>query len=163
MPVPTPDTELGGHASDIVSAYVANHRLGPPEIPALIQSVYNILARLATGTPEPEAVRYEPAVPIKKSVFLDYIICLEDGKKLTMLKRHLRTVYNMTPQEYRQKWGLPADYPMTAPGYAERRSSLAKVNGLGKKNEPTTESTSEPVIQKIPEGRRGSRPRRGRA
>jgi predicted transcriptional regulator len=156
--VPTSDTELGRHVSDIVSAYVANHRLGSLEITALIQSVYRTLAKLAAGTSEPEVVPYEPAVPIKKSVFLDYIICLEDGKKLKMMKRYLRTAYNMTPQEYRQKWGLPADYPMTAPGYTARRSTLAKANGLGQKKGPTIESTSEPVIQKIPERRRG-RPR----
>jgi predicted transcriptional regulator len=159
--IPTPETDfgrLGRHVSDIVSAYVASHRFEALEVPALIQSVYGTLAKLATGATEPEALLQEPAVPIRKSVFPDYIVCLEDGKKLKMLKRHLRTAYNMTPQEYRQKWGLPADYPMTAPGYAERRSTLAKANGLGQKKELAIESIPEPVIQKIPERQRG-RPR----
>lgn len=81
----------------------------------------------------PEPKRPEPAVPVKKSVFPDYIVCLEDGKKMKLLKRHLQTAYNMTPQEYRERWGLPIDYPMVAPGYAERRSAIAKSAGLGKK------------------------------
>jgi len=152
-----PDTEIGQHVSDIVAAYVGNHQIAVLEVPVLIQSVYDTLTRLTAGAVEPEAPPLEPAVPIKKSVLPEYIICLEDGKKLKMLKRHLRISYNMTPQEYRAKWGLPDSYPMTAPGYAERRSTLAKANGLGRKKEPETESVPEPVIQKIPEKRRGSR------
>jgi len=152
-----PDTELGQHVSDIVSAYVGNHQITVLEVPVLIQSVYSTLTRLAAGVAEPEALSQEPAVPIKKSVFPDYIICLEDGTKLKMLKRHLKAAYNMTPEDYRTKWGLPASYPMTAPGYAEHRSTLAKENGLGRKKEPLIVSVPEPVIQKIPEKRRGSR------
>jgi predicted transcriptional regulator len=153
----TPDTELGQHVSDIVAAYVGNHQITALEVPKLIQSVHDALTRLTVGAVEPEAPPQEPAVPIKKSVFPDYIICLEDGKKLKMLKRHLRISYNMSPQEYRAKWGLPASYPMTAPRYTEHRSSLAKAIGLGHKKEPETESAPEPEIQKIPEGRRGTR------
>lgn len=157
MTLVAPDTELGQHVSDIVAAYVGNHQIAVLEVPTLIQSVYGALTRLAAGATEPEAPPQEPAVPIKKSVFPDYIICLEDGKKLKMLKRHLRISYNMTAQEYRTKWGLPASYPMTAPGYAERRSTLAKANGLGRKKQPATESVPEPVIHKVPEKRRGTR------
>jgi predicted transcriptional regulator len=152
-----PDTELGQHVSDIVAAYVGNHQITVLEVPALIQSVYGALTRLTAGTVEPQALPQEPAVPIKKSVFPGYIICLEDGEKLKMLKRHLRISYNMTPQEYRAKWGLSNSYPMTAPDYAERRSTLAKAHGLGHKKEPATEAVLEPVIQKIPEKRRGTR------
>ncbi len=157
MTLAAPDTELGQHVSDIVSAYVGNHQITVLEVPVLIQSVYSTLTRLAAGVAEPEALSPEPAVPIKKSVFPDYIICLEDGTKLKMLKRHLKAAYNMTPEDYRTKWGLPASYPMTAPGYAEHRSTLAKENGLGRKKEPLIVSVPEPVIQKIPEKRRGSR------
>jgi len=152
-----PDTELGQHVSDIVSAYVGNHQITVLEVPVLIQLIYDTLARLAAGAPESEALPQEPAVPIKRSVFPDYIICLEDGKKLKMLKRHLRIIYNMTPQDYRAKWGLPPSYPMTAPGYAERRSTLAKANGLGQKRAAASETVPENVIQKIPEKRRGTR------
>ena len=151
------DTELGRHVSAIVSAYAGNHQITPAELPGLIRSVYGTLARLEAGKTEPETLPQEPAVPIKKSVFSDYIICLEDGKKLLMLKRHLRVVYNMTPEEYRKKWGLPERYPMTAPRYAERRSALAKASGLGQKKEPVVERRLEAVIQQIPERRRGTR------
>lgn len=157
MTLAAPDTELGQHVSDIVSAYVGNHQITVLEVPVLIQSVYSTLTRLAAGVAEPEALSQEPPVPIRKSVFPDYIICLEDGRKLKMLKRHLKAAYNMTPEDYRTKWGLPASYPMTAPGYAEHRSTLAKENGLGRKKEPLIVSVPEPVIQKIPEKRRGSR------
>lgn len=157
MSLVTSDAELGQHVSDIVSAYVGNHQITEAEVPALIRSVRDALTRLAAGAVELEAPPSEPAVPIKKSVFPDYIICLEDGKKLKMLKRHLKTVYGMTPEDYRTKWGLPNSYPLVAPRYAERRSQLAKANGLGRKTEPATESAAEPEIQKIPERRRGIR------
>jgi predicted transcriptional regulator len=107
----------------------------------------------ALETPSEE--KPQPAVPIKKSVFPTYIVCLEDGKKLKMLKRHLKTAYNMDPDEYRQRWGLPHDYPMVAPNYAEQRSSLAKAHGLGRKPQP--EIIAEPVVQRVPEGRRGGK------
>ncbi len=114
--------------SKIVSAYVSNNNLPSGELPQLITTVHEALK-----SPGQTASPPEPAVPIKKSVKPDYIICLEDGKKLKMLKRHLRTAYDMSPDEYRQRWGLSSDYPMVAPKYAARRSELAKKIGLGRK------------------------------
>ncbi|RMF14164.1 MAG: transcriptional regulator [Alphaproteobacteria bacterium] len=120
--------------ADIVTAYVAHNPLPSEGLPDLIQSVHTALRRLAEGEGEKEAAPPpKPAVPIRKSVSDDYIICLEDGKKLKMLKRYLRTHYNMSPEEYREKWNLPADYPMVAPAYARRRSEFAKKIGLGQK------------------------------
>lgn len=116
--------------ADIVSAHVANTSVGASELPALIKTVYATLAGLGAAAPVPE-VKQEPAVPIKASIKPDHIVCLEDGKKLKMLKRHLRTHFNLTPDAYRAKWGLPADYPMVAPNYAKQRQSLAKQIGLG--------------------------------
>ncbi|MGQ5701633.1 MucR family transcriptional regulator [Sandaracinobacteroides sp. A072] len=116
--------------ADIVSSHVANNSVAVNDVPQLIQNVYATLAGLASPAPEPE-VRAEPAVPIRQSVKPDYIVCLEDGKKLKMLKRHLMTAYGMTPDEYRAKWGLAPDYPMVAPNYAESRRQLAKSIGLG--------------------------------
>jgi predicted transcriptional regulator len=120
-----------GLTAKIVAAHVANNQLGADALPSLIQSVYYTLATVGEVSAPPEI--QAPAVPVKKSVFPDYIVCLEDGKKLKMLKRHLRTSYNLTPDEYRTKWGLPRDYPMVAPSYASHRSSLAKQIGLGRK------------------------------
>ncbi|MFG1347800.1 MucR family transcriptional regulator [Xanthobacter autotrophicus DSM 431] len=118
-------------ATDIVSAYVSNNSVAAAELPALISDVYAALQRLSTGAAEPPAEPLRPAVPVKKSVTPDFIICLEDGKKFKSLKRHLRTQYDMTPEQYREKWGLPADYPMVAPNYAAARSDLARQMGLG--------------------------------
>ncbi|MEJ1157974.1 MucR family transcriptional regulator [Prosthecomicrobium sp. N25] len=119
-------------AADIVSAYVSNNTVNSTDLPNLIGEVYAALQRTSSGVaPEPQPEPLKPAVPVKKSVTPDYIICLEDGKKFKSLKRHLRTQYNMTPEEYREKWGLPADYPMVAPNYAQARSDLAKKMGLG--------------------------------
>lgn len=119
-------------AADIVSAYVSNNTVTSSDLPALIGDVYAALQRTSSGVaPEPAPEPLKPAVPVKKSVAPDYIICLEDGKKFKSLKRHLRTQYNMTPEEYREKWGLAADYPMVAPNYAQARSDLAKKMGLG--------------------------------
>jgi predicted transcriptional regulator len=118
-------------AADIVSAYVSNNSVPAGDLPALINEVYNALLRVgATSAPAP-AEPLKPAVPVKKSVTNDYIICLEDGKKFKSLKRHLRTQYGLSPEDYREKWGLPADYPMVAPNYAKARSNLAKQMGLG--------------------------------
>ncbi len=117
--------------AEIVSSYVAANRIATTEIPMVINEVFRALA--GTGQPKGETARPEPAVPIKKSVTPEYIVCLEDGKKLKMLKRHLRGVYGMSPDEYRAKWGLPSDYPMTAPAYAAKRSAFAKQIGLGTK------------------------------
>jgi predicted transcriptional regulator len=119
-------------AADIVSAYVSNNTVSSSDLPGLIGEVYAALQRTSSGVaPEPMPEPLKPAVPVKKSVTPDYIVCLEDGKKFKSLKRHLRTQYNMTPEEYREKWGLAADYPMVAPNYAQARSDLAKKMGLG--------------------------------
>jgi predicted transcriptional regulator len=122
--------------ADIVSAHVSNNSVAVNDLPQLIQNVHNALNGLGSKPEEPQA-KQEPAVSIRSSVKPDYIVCLEDGKKLKMLKRHLMTHYQMTPDEYRQKWGLNADYPMVAPNYAEQRRSLAKKIGLGTKRRRT--------------------------
>jgi predicted transcriptional regulator len=121
--------ELLPLVSDIVAAHLSNNTVPVTELPNLIREVYRALANVGSDTAESE--RPEPAVPVKKSVFPDFIVCLEDGKKFKSLKRHLRTRYSMTPDEYRTKWGLPHDYPMVAPNYAKERSTLAKRMGLG--------------------------------
>jgi predicted transcriptional regulator len=118
-------------AADIVSAYVSNNSVAASDLPSLIGEVHGALLRVSSGVQEVPAEAPKPAVPVKKSVTADHIICLEDGKKFKSLKRHLRTQYNMSPEEYREKWGLPADYPMVAPNYAQARSNLAKQMGLG--------------------------------
>jgi predicted transcriptional regulator len=118
-------------AADIVSAYVSNNSVPASELPALISDVHSALARVSAGVSVAAADAPRPAVPMKKSITSDYIICLEDGKKFKSLKRHLRTQYGMTPEAYREKWGLPSDYPMVAPNYAKARSQLAKEMGLG--------------------------------
>ena len=123
-------SELLELTSEIVAAHVSNNTLAVNDLPQLIQDVYTTLATVGTGQASSE--RPQPAVSIKKSVTPDHIICLEDGKKLKMLKRHLKTSFDMTPDEYREKWGLPRDYPMVAPNYAKHRSKLAKEIGLGK-------------------------------
>jgi predicted transcriptional regulator len=120
-------------SADIVSAYVSHNALSATDLPKLISTVHAALIGLG-GVAEPEpAVELRPAVPVKKSITPDYLICLEDGKKFKSLKRHLRTEYDMSPEEYRSKWGLPPDYPMVAPTYSEARSRLAKTIGLGRK------------------------------
>jgi predicted transcriptional regulator len=118
-------------AADIVSAYVSNNSVPSGDLPSLISDVHSALLKVGGGAIEVPAEAPKPAVPVKKSVTPDYIICLEDGKKFKSLKRHLRTQYNMTPEQYREKWGLPVDYPMVAPNYAKARSELAKEMGLG--------------------------------
>lgn len=120
-------------AVDVVAAYVSNNQISSGQISEVINNVYSSLMGL-DGTPvEAAAELQKPAISVRKSVTPDYIICLEDGKKLKMLKRHLRTTYNLTPEEYRTKWGLPPDYPMVAPNYARQRSQFAKNIGLGRK------------------------------
>ena len=122
--------ELLSMTTEVVSSYVSNNTISAEDISALIDQVYKAL--LNVGTQGLSSVdRPQPAVPINRSITPDYLICLEDGKKLKMLKRHLKTAYNMTPEQYRERWGLPADYPMVAPNYAQRRSKLAKDIGLG--------------------------------
>ena len=117
--------------TEIVSAYVSNNSLPTAEVPALIEAIYGSLNKIASGTQEAPVEALVPAVAVKKSITPDFIICLEDGKKFKSLKRHLRTKYDMTPDQYRAKWGLPSDYPMVAPNYASARSELAKAMGLG--------------------------------
>ena len=128
----TPQDELLRMTTQIVSAYVSHNELSGAQIPDVIRTVYSTLSAQSgggAGSQEP----LKPAVSIRKSLTPEYIICLEDGKKLKMLKRHLRTTFNLTPEEYRAKWGLPADYPMVAPNYAQQRSAFAKKIGLGRK------------------------------
>ena len=124
--------DLLGFTADVVSAYVSNNTVAAVDLPAIIEQVYRTFTNVGSEIPNTlTADRPQPAVPIKRSITPDYLICLEDGKKLKMLKRHLKTAYNLTPEEYRERWGLPADYPMVAPNYAQRRSKLAKDIGLG--------------------------------
>ena len=124
-------SEIIEMTTDIVSAYVSNNSIGAADLPGLIQNVHRALAEVMSGEdmtpPEPQ----EPAVSVKKSITPDFLICLEDGRKFKSLKRHLRTKYDLSPDEYRAKWGLPKDYPMVAPNYAKARSDLAKQMGLG--------------------------------
>jgi predicted transcriptional regulator len=142
----TRETALLQLTSEIITAYVSANPVPAAQLPDLIRTVAAALANLGgTGEPQsPEAPK--PAVPIRKSVTPDHIVCLEDGKKLKMLKRHLRTTYDMTPQQYREKWGLPADYPMVAPNYAAWRSEFAKQIGLGRK---AAEATEQPKRQRL--------------
>jgi predicted transcriptional regulator len=125
-------------AADIVSAYVSNNSVPSSDLPALISEVYNALLRVGSGAPVAPSEPPKPAVPVKRSVNNDFIVCLEDGKKFKSLKRHLRTQYALSPEEYREKWGLPADYPMVAPNYAKARSNLAKQMGLGQQRRRRT-------------------------
>ena len=122
--------ELLPLASEIVAAHVSNNKITPAELPQLIREVYQALVQASAGETGP-IPRGDPAVPVKKSVTPDFIVCLEDGEKMKMLKRHLRTAHGMSLDQYRQRWGLPADYPMTAPNYTKTRSKLAKQIGLG--------------------------------
>jgi predicted transcriptional regulator len=122
--------------ADIVAAHVSNNSVAVNDLPNLIQNVHSALAGITGSAAAPEA-KPEPKVPIRSSIKPDFIVCLEDGKKLKMLKRHLMTHYQMTPDQYRQKWGLPSDYPMVAPNYAEQRRTLAKSIGLGTKRRRT--------------------------
>jgi predicted transcriptional regulator len=118
-------------AADIVSAYVSNNSVPASDLPALIAEVHTALSRVMGSSAAPTVEALKPAVPAKKSITSEFIVCLEDGRKFKSLKRHLRTQYNMSPDEYREKWGLPPDYPMVAPNYAKARSNLAKQMGLG--------------------------------
>jgi predicted transcriptional regulator len=130
MDIAVDQQELVSLTADIVAAHVSNNSVAVEDLPALIQNVHGALASL-DPTAASAAPKREPAVSIRASIKPDHIVCLEDGKKLKMLRRHLMTRYNMTPEEYRAKWNLPADYPMVAPAYAERRRDLAKKIGLG--------------------------------
>ena len=160
----TPNTiEL---AADLVSAFVSNNPVPAAELPALIGNVHAALNKVASGSvQQPAEPKKAPAVSVKKSVQPDYIICLEDGKRFKSLKRHLRTVYDLTPAQYRAKWGLPADYPMVAPNYAATRSELAKQLGLGQKrrSEPVVEAQPEPVQAEPEQAKAPAKGRRKKA
>jgi len=141
----TDQSDLIALTADIVSAHVSHNSVAPGEVAALIQSTFDALSKAGEPAPEPDALP-EPAVAIRSSVKHDYIVCLEDGKKLKMLKRYLRTNYNMSPEDYRTKWKLPRDYPMVAPAYAEQRRGLAKQIGLGRKPaEPQPAAKPQPA------------------
>ena len=147
----TPDLELRRLAAEIVAAYVSANSISTAQLPDVIRTVVDALTKLNGHAKAAKAEAQKPAVSIRKSVTPDYLICLDDGKKLKMLKRHLRTTYDMSPQDYREKWDLPADYPMVAPNYAARRSEFAKQIGLGRKA-----SQEETVVP----GKKGKRARR---
>ena len=127
------ESDLIELSTEIVSAYVSHNAVSPSDLPKLIADVHGALRALQTNEVPVQVEELKPAVPVRKSVAADFIVCLEDGKKFKSLKRHLRTHYNLSPEEYREKWGLPADYPMVAPSYSATRSKLAKDNGLGRK------------------------------
>ena len=129
----TDDNELLRLTAKIVASYVGNNSLGADQVPEIVRTVSTALKQIEQVDNGPDKAVGKPAVPIRRSVTPDYIICLEDGRKLKMLKRHLRTTFGLTPDEYRTRWGLPADYPMVAPNYAKRRSEFAKKIGLGQK------------------------------
>lgn len=130
---PSPDTTLIERSTEIVSAYVSRNALNVVDLPKLINEVHNALVGLTSAPIAAPVQELKPAVPVKKSVTNDHIVCLEDGKHFKSLKRHLQTHHSMSPQQYREKWALPADYPMVAPSYSETRSQLAKSIGLGRK------------------------------
>ena len=133
MPDQAINNGLVEHTARIVEAYVSNNQVEVKDLPSLIAEVHSALGRVANGEPAPDRQELKPAVAKHKSVMPDYIICLEDGKKFKSLKRHLRTHYDLSPEEYREKWGLAPDYPMVAPNYAAARSDLAKRMGLGQR------------------------------
>jgi predicted transcriptional regulator len=157
MATPPSDPDLLQIAAEIVCAHVSHNTVPAAALPGVIQSVYDTLSGLGTDVVLVE--KPQPAVPVGKSVFPDHIVCLEDGKKLKMLKRHLQTAYGITPDQYRERWGLPRDYPMIASKYAARRSELAKSAGLGTKSAPPAASPTDvaavPPVQKVPAGVRG--------
>jgi predicted transcriptional regulator len=158
----TEQNTLLQHATSIIAAYVSNNTIQKEHIPTLIADTFGSLARLNITEAEPEPLT--PAVPVKRSVQPDHIVCLEDGKKFKSLKRHLMSHYNMTPEEYREKWGLPRDYPMVAPSYAAARSKLAKESGLGRREVPAIAGvTPQPAVKgakvpaKSPSGKKTAR------
>ncbi|MGD0192318.1 MAG: MucR family transcriptional regulator [Rhizomicrobium sp.] len=130
---PASGTDLMRHACSIVVAYLEKNHIAQAELPGMIRSVHGALGSLSGGPVSDISTSQKPAVPVKKSITADYIVCLEDGKKLKMLKRYIRGKYKLSPDDYRAKWGLPADYPMVAPNYAALRSQFAKDNGLGRR------------------------------
>ena len=159
MPTNTPPEDLLRLTGQIVVAHLAHNAVPTDAVPGVIRAVYGALK--GAGAPAKADTAPVPAVPVRKSVFPDYIICLEDGKQMKTLKRHLKTSFNMTPQQYRERWGLPSDYPMTAPSYTARRSDMAKKLGLGRKS---SNAPAEVAVRRIPEGmsaRKAQRHQRG--
>jgi len=140
--------------ADVVAAYVAQNTLPSSELPALIQQIHSTLQQVASGGQHAPDQPLTPAVPIKKSVTREYIICLEDGKKFKSLKRHLRSSFDLSPEEYRKKWGLPYDYPMVAPAYAQTRSDLAKSMGLGNLRQKAKQASSPRISTKAKAARK---------
>ena len=160
------DLDLLPLVAKIVAAHSANNVLAPADLPALINEVYTAIRSLRQSTQGLTSGEKRPVVPIRKSVFKDYIVCLEDGRRMKTLKRHLGGAFGLTPQAYRERWGLLSDYPMVAPGYAEKRSQLAKAAGLGRfgrLSAPAHTKPNGPVIQKVPEGVSGKKLRRNAA
>jgi predicted transcriptional regulator len=150
-------------AADIVSAFVSHNAVPAGELPTLIQSVHTAIQKIAGAKAEEPVEQIKtPAVPIKKSIADDYLICLEDGKKFKSLKRHLRTQYNMSPNEYREKWGLSGDYPMVAPNNARARSALAKEMGLGQQRKKAIVARAAPAAAPAPEPSAAAAPKKGR-
>ena len=143
--------------AEIVAAYVSNNTVASADIPALINQVHTALLRVTTGEAQPSSEPLKPAVPIKRSINPDFIVCLDDGKKFKSLKRHLRTQYDMTPEQYRAKWNLPADYPMVAPNYAKARSELAKTMGLGQQRRKKVAPVEVSEAAALAKGRRAKK------
>jgi predicted transcriptional regulator len=155
------EPNLTSWTADIVSAYVAHNVISGEKLPEFIGSVYTALSKASTQGADAPKVELKPAVPVKKSVSQEHIVCLEDGKKFKSLKRHLRTHYDMSPEEYREKWGLPRDYPMVAPAYATARSNLAKSMGLGRRSQAEGGSALNGAAQPDGKPARGRRPGAG--
>ena len=142
--------DLLNFTSAIVASHVSHNPIAQPDLPNLIKSVFDTLHDLSVDEPEEPVEELKPAVPIRKSITDDYIVCLEDGKKLKMLKRHLMSAFGMTPEDYRKRWGLPVDYPMVAPNYAAKRQELAKKIGLGRKPaKPAAPKKAAPRRKKV--------------
>ena len=150
--IPATMDDTRRHTVQIVSAHIGHNNVAQADLPALIAQVYSALSGLGKPVEPAGPARPEPAVPIRKSVTPEFIICLEDGKKLKMLKRHLASAYNMTPDQYRERWGLQADYPMVAPNYAQQRSELAKTIGLGRR--PSAPPPAPAPAAKTPRARK---------
>jgi predicted transcriptional regulator len=142
------ELELAAWTTDIVSAYVSNNAIAGEKLPEFIGSIYTALSTVSSQMVEQPKVELKPAVPVKKSLTPEYLICLEDGKKFKSLKRHLQAHYGLSPDEYRQKWGLPRDYPMVAPAYAAARSNLAKTMGLGRRAGESPAAAAAPAAAK---------------
>src|SRR5215468_2959691 len=145
--------ELVELTADIVSAYVSNNTVVAADLPGVIHNVFDALSRASAATGQPAREELRPAVPVKRSVTPEYIVCLEDGKKFKSLKRHLRTHYDLSPEEYRAKWGLARDYPMVAPAYAAARSHLAKNMGLGQRSKTKAPARPGPAVSSTPTGK----------